>query len=265
MVRVQLQGTLDVERISGVEEGDAVVLDLEGVTFTRPSGLVAVACIARNADSLQIIWPIDRDQRVYMSRMELDVSISHFHPSIELLPRVRHRPAELCEASFFEEAMEVERLCDLIADQAKAAQIPVDHSIALEEGAWEICDNAITHSTWAGGGVLAAQYYPARSEVEYAVADAGIGILKSLATEYPDLESDADAIGKAREYGVSRFGQDRRGAGLAETVDQVIGLGGRVVVRSGSATVKFSRRRTRVRELREAWPGTLLKAVLKVR
>lgn len=57
--------------------------------------------------------------------------------------------------------------------------------------------------------------------IEYAVGDAGIGIRRSLAEEYPEITDDVSAIIKAREYGATRFGQDQRGAGLSETVDQV--------------------------------------------
>ena len=125
-----------------------------------------------------------------------------------------------------------------------------------------MCDNALTHAQWLGGGVLAAQLYRLRGEIEYAVGDAGVGVLESLRPAYPMVADDAAAIIKAREYGVTRFGQDRRGAGLSETVDQVMTLDGRVVIRSGRATVTFQVSGMSSSISEHPWTGTLVKVVV---
>ncbi len=253
--------TLNVESLPSVDPGSDVRLDLSMVTWTYPSGLVAVACISQCADSLEVVWPTDVDQQRYLSRMHLDQVIRERHPGVPALPAVRHRPAELCELAFVNGTRDVDRLCDLVRSHADSSRIPTGWAWALEEGTWEICVNALMHSEW-GGGFLAAQHFVQRQEIEYAVGDAGVGIRRSLVAEYPDLADDASAILKAREYGVTRFGQDRQGAGLSETVDQVTALGGRVVVRSGTAIVTFTRGATRTTSTEQPWNGTLVKVVL---
>jgi anti-sigma regulatory factor (Ser/Thr protein kinase) len=258
---IRARGSLNVEHLPSVEPGSELVLDLSEITWTYPSGLVAVACLSREAAAIEVVWPDDADQQRYMSRMHLDELLQEGHPDVQSLPSVRHRQAELCELTFFADFRGVDRLADLIRSHADDARIPADWAWALEEGTWEICANAITHSEW-GGGFLAAQHYVQHGEIEYAVGDAGVGIRQSLAEEYPAIADDVAAILKAREYGATRFGQDRRGAGLSETVDQVTRLGGQVTVRSGDGFVTFRRDGHTPRFTDGAWSGTLVKVVL---
>lgn len=131
-----------------------------------------------------------------MSRMHLDELLQVSHPNVQALPVVRHRAAELYELTFFTDFHDVDQLADLVRSHADDSRIPADWAWALEEGTWEICANAITHSEW-GGGFLAAQHYVQRGEIEYAVGDAGVGIRQSLGGEYPDIADDVAAILKA--------------------------------------------------------------------
>lgn len=261
MTIVRPRGNLNVEHVPSVQPGMDLVLDLAAVTWTYPSGLVALACLGRDAASLEVVWPDDMDQQRYVSRMHLDRALQAYHSNVAPLPTVRHREAELSELTFFADFRAVDQLADLVRNHADQARISSDWAWAIEEGTWEICANAVTHSEW-GGGFLSAQHYAKRGEIEYAVGDAGIGILRSLAEEYPDITDDVSAIVKAREYGATRFGQDRRGAGLSETVDQVVRLGGQVVVRSGSGMVTFDRGGQTARFTDDPWRGTLVKVVL---
>ncbi len=261
MIRICPRGTLNVESLPSVDPGSDVQLDLSMVTWTYPSGLVALACISRSAASLEVVWPTAVDQQRYLSRMHLDQVLRAQHPGVLPLPDVRHHAAELCEVAFAQQTRDVDQLSDLVRDHAESARIPAEWAEALEEGTWEICDNALVHSDW-GGGFLAAQHYFQRREIEYAVGDAGVGIRGSLLIEYPDLADDVSAILKAREYGATRFGQNTRGAGLSETVDQVTALGGRVVVRSGTAMVTFTCTEARTTYTAQPWNGTLVKVVL---
>lgn len=261
MLTLGLSGILRVENVASVQPGQELLLDMSRVTFSYPSGLVAVACLGLDAAELEVVWPHDEDQQRYMSRMHIDRLLQAKHGNLAVLPQVRHHAAELCEAVLFSDTGDVDRLADLVRTYADGARIPADWAWALEEGVWEICVNAITHSEW-GGGVMAAQHYQQRAEIEYGVADAGIGVRSSMVGEYPELADDAEAILKAREYGTTRFGQDQRGAGLSETVDQVTALGGQVVIRSGSALVTFRRTGPTTRFTDEPWRGTLVKVVL---
>jgi len=261
MPTVELSGALRAEDLASVQPGQNVVLDMSRVTFSYPSGLVAVACLGLDAADLEVVWPQDDSQQRYMSRMKLDRLLQTRHGGVPLLPQVQHRSADLYETVLFRDTGEVDGLADLIRSHADNAHIPSEWAWALEEGVWEICINAITHSEW-GGGVMAAQHYQQRREIEYSVADGGIGVRASLVVVYPEIADDAGAILKAREYGATRFGQDERGAGLSETVDQVTQLGGRVVIRSGSALVTFHRAGPTTRFTNEPWHGTLVKVVL---
>lgn len=264
MTSVRIVGSLNIEAVTAVPPGGDLHLDLSATTFAYPSGLVAVLCLARDAANLEVTWPEGRDLRNYLARMSVDRAIATIHPGIALLPSVNRHPADLCEVRLFSESEDRDDPVDLVRSAADASSLPGDIPWMLEEGTYEICDNALTHGGWSGGGVIAAQMYRARNEIEYAVGDAGVGMLATLRDEYPSITDDAAAILKASEYGVTRFGQDRRGAGLSETIDQVTGFGGRVVIRSGVDTVTFERGRSWSTRDQERWRGTLVKVIVPV-
>jgi hypothetical protein len=96
---------------------------------------------------------------------------------------------------------------------------------AVQYAMSEMVTNTIEHSASVAGAVVCAQFYPgktpdSRRYVSIGIADTGRGVRTSLATNYPDLESDEEAVLKALEPGVTgavsgMYGSvDNAGAGL---------------------------------------------------
>jgi hypothetical protein len=119
---------------------------------------------------------------------------------------------------------------------------------ALGESVWEMLANAQEHS--GADGLVMAQIYTAKrggeppdhdDKVQVVIGDTGRGIRASL-SQSPDLDpaDDAEAIEMALEYLVSSVLDPGRGQGLSTTHEQIAGLGGRMIVRSGGGKVDLT-------------------------
>ena len=120
---------------------------------------------------------------------------------------------------------------------------------ALSEGVWEMVGNALEHS--GSDALIMGQVYRAdrgglppdhSDRVQVVIGDTGRGIRQSfLDTGVQSPKDDREAINLALEYLVTSVPNDPgRGQGLSTTMEQVVGLRGRMVVRSGIAKVSIT-------------------------
>ena len=139
-------------------------------------------------------------------------------------------------------------LSHLLWDQLRAH---VDPQVlqAIAEGVWEMVGNALEHS--GSDALVMAQVYlashggrpPDHSDrVQVVIGDVGQGIRSSfLATGVRNPTDDLEAVNLALEYLVTSVAGDAgRGQGLFTTMEQVTGLTGRMIVRSGAAKVSIT-------------------------
>ena len=80
---------------------------------------------------------------------------------------------------------------------------------ALEWSLWEIIDNVSNHANSKIGGFVQATAYPSNNEVEFVVADAGIGIPASM-----KIDNHAQALRQAIDEGTTRDKSSNAGNGL---------------------------------------------------
>lgn len=130
------------------------------------------------------------------------------------------------------------------------AQVDAQVLEAVTEGVWEIVGNALEHSG-SDAQVMAHVYTSAAGgrppdhddRVQVVVGDVGRGIHASFkATGVREPADELDAIHLALEYLVTSVPDDPgRGQGLSTTMEQVLGLQGRMIVRSGDALVEIDR------------------------
>ena len=70
----------------------------------------------------------------------------------------------------------------------------------------EVMDNVICHAKSELGGFITAQYYPRKNnKIQIVIIDNGIGLLKSLQDNYPEITNEEEAITKALEEGTSGY------------------------------------------------------------
>ena len=80
---------------------------------------------------------------------------------------------------------------------------------ALEWSLWEIMDNVSNHANSKIGGFIQATAYPSNNEVEFVVADAGIGIPSSM-----QIINHEQALRQAIDEGTTRDKSSNAGNGL---------------------------------------------------
>ena len=130
----------------------------------------------------------------------------------------------------------------------------------ISDGLQEPANNAVEHAESEIGAVCFAQTrHPGSGRfAEVAVADAGMGIWRSLRSRYPALASHAEAIEKALEDRVTRFDDAYRGRGLWET-RQLSKVGDRrLTIVSGDGCIVATPGGTGKRTLTKSWSGTAM-------
>jgi hypothetical protein len=244
--------------------------DLTPLTFIDAYGLVGTACALRSAlreqTSLPIEAPSNEATRSHLSAMGLRDFLEGFG-----------RAALLPESPTFDASDVVVPLRSGTQSGGEQAashllweQLQNDVSpqvlAALAEGIWEMVGNALEHS--GSDPLIMAQVYSGKrgargvnhdNRVQVVIGDSGRGIRESfLATGAHRPASDVEAIELALQYLVTSVIDDPgRGQGLSTTMEQVIGLQGRMVVRSGAAKVSIEASRTRKENVPEL-QGTIV-------
>lgn len=115
-------------------------------------------------------------------------------------------------------------------------------------------------------------WYASRNELQFIIADVGIGIKEHLEQSYPAQESHQDAILKAMEPQVSgTFGvtdiysqKNNAGIGLFLSTNIVRRLNANMHILSGNGVVHISPRDITAKEIENYWPGTLVVVTLKM-
>jgi len=162
---------------------------------------------------------------------------------------------------------EVEQLADEVYEGFRRTG-GVRSSVLLDEvveGLWEPAINSIEHSGSGFGAVCLAHIWTSGGirRAEFAVADAGVGILATLRRRYSDLSSHKEAILEALKEGVSGLDDPQRGIGLSTTHDlSKAGSGRRLMIVSGDGCVVATPSRSGGRTLEKSLAGNSCFATL---
>lgn len=112
---------------------------------------------------------------------------------------------------------------------------------AIEWSINETCDNVLNHSDSLGGGLFQMNFRNLNREVEFIVADAGIGIPNSLRSIRNKDWSDQFALEQCIKQGVTRDPEFGQGNGLFGTYQMAAMSGGTFHINSGNAHLVATR------------------------
>lgn len=238
---IKASGRLGVEKLGVSLIADdpvgPVTLDLAGVTFFTPGGLVAVAASIEQAHRasrpLAFTPPEVQDCQSYLSRMGLREVLGEYYELSACLPEVKkHQVDSLCELRHFEGEDDLESVVTTLMDLYKDAggQVPGP----LYQSLFETASNAVEHSG-VDGGWVALQMFRRSDEVAVATADCGVGLKAKL-----NAATDGQAIVTAARLHESSTGVAGRGRGITSVVELTKDYGGHVVYVTGTATGKFT-------------------------
>ncbi len=239
------------------------MVDARRLSFVEPAGLAALATLLRlllssKAPGVPVSWQAPEDHSVcsYLARMDL---LREFGIDVEH----GRRPVA---GRFFElHVIDVGipdvsnrltiQLCEVANTNWNAAQDAIG---LMSYGLGECIDNVVAHSQSPFGGFTCAQAYRARSAMQFAVCDGGIGIRSSLSLAR-SVTSDAEAIRLALRKGVTSKESGHAGEGLFVISRMVEANGGVLVVHSGEARyVLDASNGTEETDETPAFPGTLV-------
>jgi hypothetical protein len=237
-----------------------VEIDLTGLRFIDPAGLVSLAVIAERATlvgrPVRFRRPANDGVANYLKRMRLGEQLAVLDVAYDL-PQVQERRLghRLVELRRFDG----EAGLDTVA--AALVQSYVDDHPELVQPLYaaldEMARNVLEHST-RSHGYVALQRYDNRGDISFAVGDSGIGLRERLAEAVP-VPDDRTAIVRAAQVHVTSIGRPGRGRGI----NRVIGITGEhrgsVTLMSGAASGTFRRGRQEpeLSDLPASYPGTL--------
>ena len=237
-----------------------VEIDLSGLKFIDPAGLVSLAVVAERAKllGLPVLFrkPAGGDVANYLKRMRLGdqleaLDVVHDLPQVQER-RLGHRLVEL-------RRFDGEEGLDTVA--ATLVQSYVDDHPELVQPLYaaldEMARNVLEHST-RSHGYVALQRYDNRRDISFAVGDSGIGLRRRLAEAVP-VPDDRTAIVRAAQVHVTSIGRPGRGRGISRVIGITGEHRGSVTLISGTASGTFQRGHLdpEVTEFAASYPGTL--------
>jgi len=234
-------------------------LDFTGMQWVPPSAMVAAAALAHRAHeegvAFELHGPTRSDPAHYVARMRLgrvltDLEAGHDLPAV----REHDRNEDLIEVVRLDSPSAVERLARIV--HRKVLPRGAELAAALHRSVAEVGENVMDHSGTVG--YLAAQTLPRRRELLIAIADAGVGMLATLA--HRGVDSDEDAIALATRESVSRYDQPDRGRGLPSALRLIGHESGSLYIASGTAAIRHFPSTRRYLEAEEGFAGTIVEA-----
>lgn len=263
-IAVCTNGVLTYDEIGGhlrpAGDHGPVRIDLTGLKFIDPAGLVSLAVIAERAmlqrRSVHFHKPAGGDVANYLTRMRLGEQLAGLDV-VHDLPHVRERRLghRLVELRRFDG----EAGLDTVA--AALVQTYVNDHPELIQPLYaaldEMARNVLEHST-RSHGYVALQRYDNRGEISFAVGDSGIGLRERLAEAVP-VPDDRTAIVRAAQVHVTSIGRPGRGRGISRVIGITGEHSGSVTLVSGAASGAFEQGDPdpRLSDLPASYPGTL--------
>lgn len=236
-----------------------IVLDFSQCTLIFESFMLSVIpIIAKHRQEgidFDIILPCDSQ----LQRLFLNTNWAHFlNP--EVYPETDHDSPLHLPASHFshhtEQYRAVDRIMELILNSLDG--LNRGQMKALEWSLNEITDNVLNHSHSPVGGYVQATTYSESKRVEFIVADAGMGIPKSLG-----IKNDTIALERAIQEGVTRNKSTNQGNGLFGSYRVAVFSNGEFEINSSRAFLSAKGDDTlKVRPHTLLYPGTSVRCLI---
>ena len=265
MVRSTLGDTMRapddlLTRLRPTHRDGALSVDLGALDWVTPTAIVAVAAQAQQAQAQGIPFrvraPYRPDPARYAARMRLGRMLTAAGAVHDLPDVVEHDQSEhLVELARIESEDDAARLARLVERKLR----PHDPELAraLHGSIGGVGANVPDHAVTVG--FMAAQTMRRRRTLILAVADAGPGLLATLAAA--GAADHEQAIEFATTPAVSQYPDPSRGTGLPTTLRLITGVGGSVYIASGDRSIRHHARTRRFGAAGagdHVYPGTIV-------
>lgn len=245
--RVRVRGALGPDALpilgaalhQGVNEENRtdIVLDFsrcDGITQAVMLPLMPVVTRYRETRGIrfELVGPNDPD----LGRLFVNANWA-FHIDPDGFERNRHRGGHVPAVRFLDDGdyaqdAILDRVMELVLGSLNTTR---DTLKAVEWSLGEVMDNVIAHARSPVGGFVQATAFTTSNAVEFVVADAGIGIRRSIAAD-----DDREALRMAIAEGVTRDRTRNAGNGLFGSYQVAVLSSGHFEIRSGLALLRHS-------------------------
>src|SRR5208283_3235699 len=244
---------------------ERISLDFSKCRTVFPESIVPLICsiLNRQHEGVQFTLSLplyDRTRRLFQNCGWAHlISPKQFSPSVQPI-------GENIPLIQFNDQSQQDRTTNSILDTLMKALsfVTRDDLRALEWSINEICDNVLNHAQSDIGGLFQFSFRRFSREVEFIVADAGIGIPDSLRSLRNKDWSDEFALEQSIRKGVTRDPDFGQGNGLFGTYQISALSGGTFHINSGYAHLVVTRRgEVQVRHDPEKFVGTMVVCAIK--
>lgn len=219
-----------------------VVLDLQHCTSAFQNSMLSVCAQVMTYRNAGIEFTLIPPSKAQLKNLFRNTGWAHFidphqfEPSsfrgYSRIPATQYRTPD-------EQQYAVNRIINVIL-----GAIPDMHRSDFAAFEWavnEITDNVLVHSeSPIGGLVQVSTFQKYKKQVQFVVADAGVGIPKTLREGHPEITSDTDALDRAIREGVTRDKKIGQGNGLFGSYEICSKCNGYFAVHSGYARLEFN-------------------------
>ena len=228
-----------IEQLNKVSLPSRILLDLSNIHFAHPSGMAPIVANIQHwyaqGYTFDVALPSEPFLADYFRKAGWIQGIEGVHLELRT-GRPKDTFIPLVSYETHNELNEI--INETLRHFSRIASFKKGVLDGLEWALNEVADNVLIHSGGSKGWIQLAQQ-PSKGLIEIVVVDCGRGILDSLREGHPDLKTDAAALAKAVEKGVTRNTNIGQGNGLAGTLRIAIAAGGFANLYSGQGLLRY--------------------------
>jgi two-component sensor histidine kinase len=247
-----------------IDTDDMVILDAQNVHGISPCGTILLSNFALSRliinKSVKLILPNHPETKQYIENSGLlkitqSTNINDAIDSKNVQLRLLHGMEPMVPESL---SMYVTQL---------AGHVNEDEKYLLRMWITELLTNANDHAKSNAGFWVCGRYNNDDHKIRICVADSGIGIKQSLvnADKIPNSISDANAIVKALEEGMTSRAGKTGGLGLKHISSYIKSHGGSMTILSGTGKVYLAQRKQRVTKNHLKYQGTIVNVMFNAK
>ena len=244
---------------------NSLTIDFRGVTKVFPNGMLPIICSVDELREAGINVFVNLPQDNETRRIFRSVNWAYFLSPEQFQKSDSTYDRHLVTRRFITAEEQLKAVNDFMDVVLRTMTISKDIISGLEWSINEITDNVLNHSDSNNGGIIQASTHYKENKIIFAVADGGIGFLKSMQEGFPNLRTELDAIGEAIKAGVTRNPKYGQGNGLAGSLRITTMTGGSLEVFSGNGRLIATKDKIVRKPLRHArFNGALVSGEINI-
>ena len=263
MLKITLPKTITAQNIDqvincfkGFDQKDSIIIDFSQTTWVEPIGFSLIVgfinyCVFFNK---KVKYKPSNNSKLvkYFNKSGFNKLFNINASSISFKDCSTNVPLKRFETNLPVNQSFIDNLVNIINFDTKLSD---DSKVTIKSSLFELFTNVKDHSSSQSGYIALGQMYPKKQKVCIAVADNGIGMLKTLNRQYKNIQTEEEAIKQSIEAGVTcKSIEKNAGMGLHTISLQAFQLD----IISNSTMCSYNNKKWHVKYLKERYPGVII-------